>query len=70
MLLEYVEHETHILWTKIHPPIVAPRCANPPAVPTLNTRSGVPIEDKAAYVETVAAVVATLFPPKRLSLKR
>ena len=49
--------------------MLAPRCANPPAVPTLKTRSGLPIEEKAAYVETLAAVVPTLFPPKRSSLK-
>ena len=47
----------------------APRWANPPAVPTLNIRSGSPMEDRDAYVETLAAVVATLFPPKRSSLE-
>ena len=47
----------------------APRWANPPAVPTLNIRSGSPMEDRDAYVETLAAVVATLFPPKRSSLQ-
>ena len=47
----------------------APRWANPPAVPTLNIRSGSPMEDRDAYVETLAAVVATLFPPNRSSLE-